>query len=144
MRLDKEVKLMQLARIIIASAFLFGAGCVLPEEGNQPNDLTSLDGQSEEVAYENEATDDASDESMASSDGEEAIWEEDDPLGDKAKWTCWVCHKDKDGKGGDKCPEEHCYHGKHKKKDKAKDKAWEECKDDHKHGCYFKECKKFY
>jgi hypothetical protein len=50
-----------------------------------------------------------------------------DLLSSKDKWECTYCYK------------KECYHAKHKKKDKAKDK----CEDDH-HGkhCYFKKCEK--
>jgi hypothetical protein len=129
---------MQFARILFAGALLLGASCVLPEEGEQQVAQIGLEDESQEVDYAiDEATALSSDSSEVAIEGDEGL------LGEKDHWVCWYCHKDKDHKDGGKCPEEHCYHGKHKKKDKAKDEAKDECEDEHKYGCYFKECKKF-
>jgi hypothetical protein len=127
---------MRFARIVFAGALLFGASCVLPEEGEQQIDQFSLEDESQEVDY-------AIDETMAlSSDSSGAAMEGDEGLlGEKDHWVCWYCYEDKAPKG-DKCPKELCYHGKDKKKDKAKKEAKDECQDEHEHGCYLKECKK--
>jgi hypothetical protein len=124
---------MQFVRIVFASVLLCGIGCMVPEEGGQQVDQTilddSIDSESEMVAYHSEET-------------SEAVQSDEDLLHDKDKWVCWFCHKDKDHKDGGDCPEEHCYHAKHPHKDKAKDKARDECEEEHKHGCYFKDCEK--
>ena len=127
---------MQFARIVFAGALLLGAGGVLPEDGEQSLDQIGLEDESLVADY-------ANDETMAlSSDSSEAIIEGDQELlGEKDRWVCWYCYEDKDHKGGN-CPKEFCYHGKHKKKDKAKKDAKDECEDEHKHGCYFKDCEK--
>jgi hypothetical protein len=144
---------MRLARLIVAGAFVFGVGCMMPEDGEQGVDLASQDDsiidESEAAIYEDQAADDAIDETMAlTSDSSAAAMEGDEGLlGEKDTWVCWFCSKAKehDGQGlegEDKCPKEYCYHGKDKKKNKAKKEAEDECQDEHEH-CYFKDCKKF-
>ena len=147
---------MQLARIVFAGALLFGVGCELPEEGDlatdERGDQESLD-DSTNHATEGlddaiETTDYAIDETMAPSgdvseavseaviddEAESSLLSDDDLLGGKKKWICLYCYK----KHGDK----ECYHGKDKKKNKAKKKAEYKCEDEHDHGCKFQDCKK--
>jgi hypothetical protein len=141
---------MRLARMVVAAALLFGAGCTLPEEGDHQVDPASLDDsigdESAAIAYEDQVIDYAIDDeaTMPSGDSAEAALAGDEGLlGKDDYWVCWSCVRDKDKGGGDKCPKEYCYHGKHKKKDKAKDKAEDACEEVHGHDCKPKECKKF-
>jgi len=140
---------MQLARIVFAGVLLFGVSCELPEEGDLMTDQRvaptssddSIDHESEAVAYDSWAIDDATDETMAlSSDISEvaidqaeldALLEEDsDLLGNQKKWECCYCYK------------HYCYCAKHKKKEKAKDMAEDKCEDKTHKECHFDECEK--
>ena len=155
---------MQLMRIVLAGALLFGVGCELPEEGNvatdeqvNPNDLAdSTDYAIEELDEEIVAPDYAVEDTMAlSSDISEAMVDEEESMdllaeddidvlgggGGKKKWKCCYCEEEDDdhdslGKGKDEC-----YCAKDKKKKEAKKKAKKKCEKKH-DDCELDECTK--